>query len=75
MALGTAAPGTHLNQRKSEKLGSVSSALICVQRGCRVSYRPLSSRLGTEEIVDNSDFENMFWRVTENVPSWSRKPY
>ena len=75
VVLGTAAPETHLNQRKGAKPGSVSSALTCVQRVCRVSSIPLFGTLGTEEMVDNSDSETMAWRVTGNSPSWSSKPY
>lgn len=31
--------------------------------------------LDTEENVDNNDSETMVWRVIENGPSWSNKPY
>lgn len=41
VVLETAAPENHLNQRKRAEPGSGSSALVCVQRICRVSSMPL----------------------------------
>jgi len=75
VVLGTAAPETHPNQRKSAEPAFVTSACDCVQRVCRVSAIPLFRILGTEEMVDNSYSEAMVWRVTESSPSQSSKPY
>lgn len=57
------------------KPAPLASALTCGQRVCRVSSTPLSSILGTEEMIDNCNSATVVWTVTENGLSCSSKPY